>query len=408
MCGGRTIALTLLGTDLDFPVDDLMSRRRRRLLAYHPVVRDRIEELTADSRAVEDLADSFPALLFAAATGYGSPAKRRAALALVVEGAPLRHAAETIGLAWWTRRLPPQAFVEPLRRLPDTPAFNERIVSFLPVSPEQARIWLWTVGYGAEACSAGFALWAAGWASRQRRTFDAVIGREHFRYLAAWAWHADHGDAPGHALLRRPWAPQMGLRRAMEEMAVWRRRLRLAMSLGRQAATPWMENGEALGYTFVALRTPGDFIAESQMMDNCLDQFADRLEAGRSCVYSVRRAGRPVADLEIGTDEQEAGMPTIQQLRGPRNRRASPEIWRATYTWLGAQPLRPKIPLPAERSSIGARKAARAYWRPYLAALAADVADEFAETLSSDVGFRIAGRAVPAAGPRRSGARTSA
>jgi hypothetical protein len=388
-CGARTTDVTVLAEDFHDLDSDPAGRRTRRLLAYHPVVRDRIAAVTAGSAAVEDLADSFPALVFAVATHYGTEAGRREALALVGEGAPLRHAAAALGLAWWTRRLPPQAFIEPLRALPDTPAFNERIAGFLPLAPEQARSWLWTVGYGAEACHAGFALWAASWASRQRRTFDAALGRDQFRYLAAWAWHAERPDAPAHALLRRTWTPQTGLRRALDEVAVWRRRLRLAMSLGSKADDPWVENGAALGFDFVALRTPADFISESEAMDNCLDQFAERLEAGRSHVYSIRRDGRPVADLEIGTDDLEAGMPTIQQLRGPRNRRAAPEVWRATYAWLGAQTLRPFMALAQERASTGVRRAARAYWRPYLAAVPKSVADEMAETLAGDLGFRV-------------------
>ncbi len=393
--------MTALLSDLPVSQADLGGRRRRRLSAFHSSVRERIEEVTAASRAIEDLADSFPALLFAASTEFATPARRRKALRLVVEGAPLRTAASALGLAWWTRRLPAQAFVEPLRPLPDDDVFNDRIVSFLPMSSDQARSWLWTVSYGVHACHPGFALWSAGWASRQRRTFDAAVGRDHFRYMAAWAWHAEHPLAPGFGLLRRPWTAQMGLRRAMEELTVWRRRLRLALCLGSGEAPMWVDEGDAHGYRFVALKTPADFIAESEAMDNCLDQFADRLEAGRSRVYSIRRDGRPVADLEIGTDELEAGMPTILQLRGPRNRKAQPEIWRATYAWLGAQTLRPLQPISSDAMSSTLRRSARAYWKPYFAALPADLATELAEMVSGDLGFKIEPR------PRRSTATRS-
>ncbi len=365
------------------------SRRRRRMMSFHPSARERIEEVSATSRAIEDLADTFPALLFALATGYATPIRRRKAIRLVLEGAPLKTIAAELGLAWWTRRLPPQAFVEPLRALPDDEAFNERIVSFLPTTPDQAKSWLWTVTYGMHASGPGFALWAAGWASRQRRTFDAAVGRDHFRYMAAWAWHAGQPTAPGHALIRRPWSPQMGIRRAMEELTVWRRRLRLALCLGTGAAEPWVAEAEAMGYRFVALRTPADFIAESEAMDNCLDQFADRIEGGRSRVFSIRREGRSVADVEIGTDEFEAGMPTIQQLRGPRNRRAAPDVWRATYAWLGGQPLRPLVTSSAEVVATGLRRTARYYWKPYLAALPPDLSAEIAEVVSGDLGFKI-------------------
>lgn len=380
--------MTVLHAHIDLPHDE-PGNRRRRVQSFHASARDKIEELTSTSRAIEDLADSFPALLYAVATGYSSHIRRRKALHLVTEGAPLRHAAEAIGLAWWTRRLPAQAFMEPLRPVPDDPVFAERISSYLPTNPDQARTWYWTVSYGAEACSPEFALWAASWAARQRRTFDAAIGRDHFRYMAAWAWHSRNPTAPGHSLLRRAWSPQLGLRRAVEELAAWRRRLRLAMCLGRGQDEPWIKEGSALGYDFVALRTPVDFIRESEAMDNCLDQFADRLEEGRSRVFSIRKSGRPVANIEIGTDALEAGMPTVLQLRGPRNRVTPAEIWRAAYTWLGAQPLRPMLAIPVEQRSTGVRRAARAYWRPYLAAISAHVASDYADMLAGDLGFRV-------------------
>ena len=102
--------MTALLSDLPPLLADHGGRRRRRMLSFHSSVRERIEELSSASRALEDLADSFPALLFAMATGYATPARQRKALHLVVEGAPLRTAASALGLAWWTRRLPAQAF----------------------------------------------------------------------------------------------------------------------------------------------------------------------------------------------------------------------------------------------------------------------------------------------------------
>ncbi len=400
--------MTVLSADHALVQDVSDRRRSRRIQAFHPAVRARIAELTSTSRAIEDLADSFPALLFALATGYGTPAGRRQALRLVTEGLPLKPAAAAAGVAWWARRLPAQAFCEPLHPLPDDEAFNERIASLLPARPEQARSWLWMVSYGAQACHAGLALWAASWASRQPRTFDAVIDRDQYRYLAAWAWHAAHVASPGYHFLRRPWTPQMGLRRATDELAVWRRRLRLTLCLGEGIDEPWIADGAALGFTFVALRTPADFMAESEAMDNCLDQFADRLEAGRSRVYSVRKGGRSVANLELCAEELEIGMPIIRQLRGPRNRRTQPDIWQATYAWLGSQPLRPLMPSPVEHTSTELRRAARAFWKPYLTAVGPDIAAEFAATLSADLGFRIDGRSARRQPARRKSApRTS-
>ena len=129
-------------------------------------------------------------------------------------------------------------------------------------------------------------------------------------------------------------------------------------------AVAWLSEGSALGYEFVELRTIDDFIAESDTMDNCLDSFSEKLESGVSYVFSIRRNGSPVADIEIGVHPVEPTMPSIVQLRGPKNKRAHPEIWRAAYSWLGSQEL-PPVP-PQVVNSAARRRAWRALWKPYL------------------------------------------
>ena len=59
-------------------------------------------------------------------------------------------------------------------------------------------------------------------------------------------------------------------------------------------------------------------------------------------------------------------MPTIVQLRGARNRRAAPEVWQATFAWLGGQrlePLSPERHAPKPMKRVAAR---RLLWEPYL------------------------------------------
>ena len=56
--------------------EDPGSRRTRRMQAFSADYRHGINELTACSAALEDLADAFPAMLFALATGYADAASR--------------------------------------------------------------------------------------------------------------------------------------------------------------------------------------------------------------------------------------------------------------------------------------------------------------------------------------------
>lgn len=358
--------------DFGLEVDGLIAVRGRRLEAFNPAYRRSLDELAGRGRAVADLADTFPALLFALATGHGTREQREAALALVECGKPLRSAAQALGLPLWLRRLPPEALTGPLNGLPDGPDMAQRISAYIPSNAEVARGWLSAVRLAALACHDGFALWTASWAAKHHRALTTDSGLETLIWLAAWAWHSGRPDLQGYRLLRRAWTPSMGYRRALEEVVVWRQRIGLALVLDGHITPerlPQPGDGHAHGYDFVALRTAEEFIGEADVMANCLDQFANRLAERYSRVYSIRRNGRTVADLEIGLHELEQTMPVIRQLRGVRNRRAAAEVWQAAYAWLGSQSLRPvqvKEP-PAKISRL--RVASRNLWQPYLSAV---------------------------------------
>jgi hypothetical protein len=316
--------------------------------------------LAASSAALGDLADSFPALLFALATGHATAQQRKRAQEFVIAGAPLREAADVLGLAWWLRKLPPQAFIGPLPSLPSDPDFAFRIANLIPSEPLLTPSWLARVGHAQEACSTPYALWIA------RQADPCALSEDLFMLMAAWAWFSERSGHLGTRLLRRPWAGDMSFKRAREEVAVWRQRLRLIEFLGSGIETPWLADGTVAGFSFVALRTVDDFVAESQALDNCLDQYADQLHTGVSAVFSIRRGARSVACVEIGLHEAEVTMPAIVQLRAARNRRAQPEVWQAAYAWLGSQSIRPAAPDLALLAGTERGDQLIEFWRPYL------------------------------------------
>ena len=336
------------------------SRRRVRIEAFHPAYRRFIAELTSCAPELEDLAESFPALLFALVSDFATAARRARACELVCDGAPLRDVAETLGLAWWLRKLPPQAFTEPLAAFPTDQEFALRISSLIPSEARRLPMWLARVGYAYEACGEAYALWIA------RQTDLMSPSEDVFMFLTAWAWFSLHPGHMGHRLLRRPWTSEMSLKRARDEMMVWRQRLRLIDCLGLGIESPWLNDGAAAGYSFVALRTVDDFISESIALENCLDQYADHLHTGLTGVFSIRKGARRIACVELGRHGEEATMPTIVQLRGPRNRRALPEVWQATFGWMGSQRLEPLTPQRHAPTSMKRLEARRHLWRPYL------------------------------------------
>ena len=361
-------------------------RRTHLMQSFHAPFRQKVAEVASRSTCFEDLADAFPGLLFALATGYGTVESRREAAAHLTSGSRLREAARAVGLPWWMRRLPPQAFKKKLERLPDDPAFAARIVNLMPSAQISAK-WLERVLQAYRTCGPDFALWVA----KHDRFHAPLITDPALPYVAAWAWFARHPDTLGGRLLRRPWTPAMSPRRAFDELTAWRKRVRMSLALAALDRRQWLIEGSMLGYDFVELREIGDFVTESEVMDNCLDAFAEKLEAGVSYVFSIRQDGIPVADVEIGAHPIEPNLPTIVQLRGPRNKRVNPEIWRAAYAWIGSQQLNPAPPQVI--NAAARRRAWRTLWKPYLDVLDPDDRENF-DRLAKDLD-RLRGRRAP-------------
>lgn len=332
---------------------------------FSPAYRRSIEQLTRRSDRFADLIKSFPGLAFALATCYGAPAARAACRKLVGEGAPLRVAAEALGLPWWMRKLPPEAFVQPLQQLPFSKDSEHRMATYVPAEPWKAAAWLQRIQIGHALGDEAFGLWIA------KQTKNVPRNRDTNRWvlLAAYAWYSSRPETFAGRLLRTPFAPSQSLRRAIEEADAWRRRIELAVTIGHHIADTWYPASTVHGYDFVPLRTFDDFIAEATAMDNCLDQYGGKMCVTNTRVFSIRLGGNIVADIEIGPHEDDANMPGILQLRGPANRRVPPAIWQAAYAWLGIQ-----TPVPINVSTsldlTAARAVARQVWRPFVEAKA--------------------------------------
>lgn len=360
------------------------ARRRRRLSAFRPPFRLEIARLTLNWPAVEDLADSFPALLFALATGYGTATARETAFHLVEMGHPLKQVAGVLGLPLWLRRVPAEALQQPLPVLPLDTDFATAILGRIPDDGAECTIWLDRLLAAYKLNGREFAAWAA----REPRFMPTGTSEEEFQWLLAWGWASRSPRAPGHGLLRAAWSPALGWKRAQDEISIWRKRINLVAALAGPARDPWFADGHALGYDIVQLDSVSAFIAESAAMENCLDQYATHLGYGRIRVFSVRRGGRPVADFELTLRADEITMPSIAQVRGPRNRRAPPTVWQAIHAWLGSQPFRPLVPTPTLPTA--SRDALRDFWLPYLVAIQqAGLAERLVNPMSGPASRRM-------------------
>ena len=260
-------------------------RLARRVDAFVPHLRPSILALSERSSAIEDLADSFPALLFALSTQFGPPAARRTARAAVEHGRSLREAADALGLPFWLRKLPPQAFQTPFSRLPHETGLAARLTSLIPAQASVTAAWLDRVLVAYHTGQPELALWTA----QHHRAVGPAATSESFLRLLAWAWHAGQPGLRGAQLLTQRWSLGMGARRAASEATLWRERVALDLTLGSGIADSWLADGQANGFEFVALRTADDFIAEARAMDNCLDRYADRLGNGTVLIPSLFR-----------------------------------------------------------------------------------------------------------------------
>jgi hypothetical protein len=113
----------------------------------------------------------------------------------------------------------------------------------------------------------------------------------------------------------------------------------------------WLQPGEALGFTFVPLVEQSEILEEAQAMQNCADQYADRLAREKCRLFSVRRAGSRIATLEIGPHPRETGVLAITQLKARHNMPASVDVWQAAHAWLAEQTGLKRLPpmVPPER-----------------------------------------------------------
>ncbi len=336
------------------------ARRAGRLRQFRLTFRKPISAVMAASSAVEDLADSFPALLFALSTGYGSADQRQAAIRLIVSGAQLKEVAAALDLPFWLRRLPASALTQALPAMPSDPDFAAMVANRMPATSKDCGSWFDRLLLTYKLIGRDFALWAI----REPRFQPLVSNEDDLQWMFAWAWASTRKTSRGYALIRVPWTPAMTWKRAREEISLWRKRIDLISALAGPPRDPWFADGSLQGHEFIGLATVDAFIAESAIMENCLDQYAAHLAYGRVRVFSVRRNGRPIANVELSLRSDDASMPCISQIRGLRNRRASPMVWQAVHAWLGSQPFRALSAAPT--SNIASRDALRDFWRPYV------------------------------------------
>jgi hypothetical protein len=308
-----------------------------------------------------DLAVSFPALLFALAVPRPGLVPARA-VAEVIAGAPLARAASAAHVPMWLRRLPPEAFVAPLTPLPDGELFRRRIVNHVPRSTKLAPVWLQAMANAADWAGEPLAIWIA----RELVRDTKAVQLDRLRLVSLWAWFSGQSGTLGHDLIEQPWVPGMRFVKAAQAADSWRMRIALQVNLGAEPiADMWLEPAIIDGYAFTPLRSTAEIVEEATLMKNCLRSYGYNLAHNRSRLWRVSKDGNRIATLCVATRLGDP-LPTIAELRAPRNAEAPAQVWWAARRWLHMHDL---SQVDMKRRKWGTAPLDRgtwvSLWRPY-------------------------------------------
>jgi hypothetical protein len=334
----------------------------RQLRRYAGRLRPHLRRLANESKAHADLLFSFPAASVAIATARQRGTRLRA-LRLIGSGAKLAEIADVLLLPMWTRRLPPEAFDGPLpcglyERAGDA-AFGRCVLNTLPAARVGMSTWLRWVLEGRSACDDEFALWIA-----SLRVFEG--NQLHTRLmlpLALFAWFSRHPSLEAAKLVAQPWTDKMSLAKAAWETQAWL--LRVLQDLCVEGENTWTSEHVVNGLAFVPLTTPNMLREEAVHMRNCLANYSEHTIYGTCRLYSIRREGVRLADMEIRFAGDTA-QPFIAHLLGPRNAKSVPKpVQDAANAWFTTQS---REPWPFKWGTLGDETFQRFIWLPYASA----------------------------------------
>ncbi|MDX2257606.1 MAG: hypothetical protein NW205_01690 [Hyphomicrobiaceae bacterium] len=296
-------------------------------------VRRELRRLMRTWPGVSDLARTFPACAQVLAVGQLPPDQKRLILTAVADGEQLKSIARHMGLPWWMRQLAPEMLQDGVPEVPQSEAFARRVASRLPAAGA-TPLWLDAVAFGARAVNEDFAIWLAG----QDLYKERGEAQRLFALLAAYAWYSGQPGTAAHGLINVPWRSEISFETALCAAKSWFNRLRLIVELERGTiGDTWLKGGTASGYSFVPIVDNATILEEARAMQNCADQYAERLARDRCRLFSVRRGAVRVAMLEVGAHPREPAVLTVTQLKARHNMPAPVEVWQAAHLWLSQQ-----------------------------------------------------------------------
>jgi hypothetical protein len=335
--------------------------QERQLARFSKPYNQRVRVLCARHPRIADLAQSFPALLFALAAPRRNfvpePVIQR-----VIDGARLAELSSLAGVPLWTRKLPPEAFDQPLpARLPDGALFRRQIANHLPKRRDAAK-WLKAVADAADWGTEPLAVWVARELARNPRKFRHSA----LRRVALWAWYGTTVGTGRDGLPQKAWQPSMTFASAQTDAEDWLEQcVELQLFLGASPIEDmWLRSATVDGFAFVPLLTAAAIAEEAFAMSNCLRTYGDTVARNHGRLWSVRRDGTRVATLQIGCGHGDPWV-RVHQLLGSSNSCPGKDVQWAARQWVEQHDVRGIEIKPVPWSAAFDRENWTAFWRPY-------------------------------------------
>lgn len=153
----------------------------------------------------------------------------------------------------------------------------------------------------------------------------------------------------------RRFHPSMSMETVRRESASWHRwtHERAVSAHSDETETsdfpePWIAGVDFGDDQIVPLTTQQMLNEEGARMRHCVSTYGSRVRRGMSYIYGFRRAGVPIATIELNSDRH--GLVSLGQVQGEENRRPSQDVVRQVKAWLeSAGPSGVWVPRPSTR-----------------------------------------------------------
>jgi hypothetical protein len=341
----------LIGAALEGAADgDAVKAARRFSFRY----REKIYRASARSRRARQLTDTFPVLALVLYADHSTrridrfdfkdwetehadiAARKNCATDLVERGARLRDVAGAMGIPMALRHIKPGVAhwaTETFCRYPE-------LLNFMPSTTPRQHIWLLVVGWAISKTDAEFGKWGA-------RHVPNIRGRTHREvgnFLADIVDWLRPDKAAGREFITRPFTPSMSLNTVIQLSAEWHEAVADNLANGPDARfpPPWYPAAKLGDYEIMPIEDAATLYREGVAMHHCIGTYADRVQSGNCCVYSVRRNGERIATLALGHDN---GRTYLDQIRGACNTQPGKKVVSPVLRWLSDA--RRSLPLAA-------------------------------------------------------------